>query len=120
MVRAWAHNRADLARLYGLIGKHIDRLRICTGDIHIGETYDHGCVTVITDGVAGLYTDMESIVMFGENSRMCCAFIDQGVVRYFSNRRDWIDQLPAEVETWRARFAHKEIVFEIFKLDEEM
>ncbi len=46
---------------------------------------------------------------------MCCAFIDQDVVRYFANRSDWIKQRPKQIEVWRERFSDKEIVLEVFK-----
>jgi hypothetical protein len=108
----------DLSRLYSLVGEHLEQLRACASDIQAEETFDHGRVKVLTGGVAGLYTMMESLIMIGEHSRMCCAYIDQEVVRYFSNRQDWIEQRPMEVEAWRARFADKEVVVEIFKLSD--
>lgn len=105
----------DLSRLHSLVGVYLEQLRTCASDIQVNEAFDHGSVKVLIGGVAGLYTIMESIIMIGVDSRMCCAFIDQDVVRYFSNRQDWINQRPKEVETWRARFAEKEVVFETFK-----
>ena len=105
----------DLSRLYALVGEHFEQLRSCTSDIHADQVFDDGSVKVLTGGVAGLYTFMESIILMGEHSRMCCAFIDQDVVRYFSNRPDWVSQPPKEIEIWRERFANKEIVVQMFK-----
>lgn len=108
----------DLSRLHALVGGYLEQLRTCASDIQIDEVFNHGSVKVLTSGVAGLYTTMESIVMIGEHSRMCCAFIDQDVVRYFSNRWDWIDQIPQEIEVWRSRFADKKVVVETFRLND--
>lgn len=108
----------DLARLYSIVGSHYEKIRECTSDVRWDAESFHSEVRVLTGGVAGLYTIMESIVVMGQNSRMCCAYIDEDVVRYFSNRQDWITRRPPEIETWRERFADKEIVVEVFKHDD--
>lgn len=105
----------DLSRIYSLVGGYFEQLRDCSSDIHVEEAYDQGTVRVVTGGVAGLYTIMESIVLIGENSRMCCAFIDGDVVRFFANRRDWFENTPEAVGVWKSRFPEMELVREYFK-----
>lgn len=102
----------DLSRLYALVGEYFEKLRSCASDVRLETKTGSGTRRVLTGGVAGLYTIMESIIIMEEHSRMCCAFIDQEVVRYFSNRLDWMRQRPNEIETWRERFRDKKIVFE--------
>lgn len=100
----------ELSRLHSLVGGHLEELRRCSSDLAVGETYDEGPARVIEGGVAGLYTIMESIIIIGEFGRMCCAFLDGDVVRYFSNRPDRNGQRPDAVEQWRSRFADRQVV----------
>ncbi len=56
-------------------------------------------------GVAGLYTIMGSIVMRDNYGEMWAAFIDDQVVRYFSNAPSDRNRLRATIENWRSRFS---------------
>lgn len=105
----------DLSRLHSLVGDHLERLRQ-GARLQVEETYDTtGKIKIITGGAPGLYTTMESIVIVGEHSRMCCAYIDEDVVRYFSNRQDWIEQVPGAFDDWRTNFLDKQVVVESFR-----
>lgn len=104
-------NELELARLYQLVGDHMSAMRACTSDIGLGESADGDGITVVWGGVAGLYTEMESIVMFDQSGQMWAAYIDSETdcVRYFTNVPDARGTLPATIELWRENFATKTV-----------
>ncbi|WP_157739224.1 hypothetical protein [Herbaspirillum sp. meg3] len=105
-------NELEIMRLYLLVGVHIDGLRRCTGDIGETKCLDadiHG--KAVWGGVAGLYTDMESIVLYDEEGRLWAAYIDESLVRYFTNVPTYRMRLPETIEHWRSRFPEKKIIY---------
>jgi hypothetical protein len=102
-------NELELARLYSLVGEGMDSLRECTADTSEERAADDDSVRVIRAGVAGLYTIMESIVLVDDAGRMWVAYIDEAVVRYFTNVAQDKRQLPATIEIWRERFRDMEV-----------
>ncbi|MCP9935123.1 nucleotide-binding protein [Cyanobium sp. Candia 9D4] len=102
-------NELELARLYGLVGEGWDTLKGCTADMHEEQFGADESVRVIRGGVAGLYTIMESIVMLGDAGRMWVAYIDDTVVRYFTNVFEDKHKLPAAIEAWRVNLQNKEV-----------
>ncbi|SFF22185.1 hypothetical protein [Paracidovorax wautersii] len=104
-------NELELARLYQLVGEYMSSMRTCTSDIGLGECADGEGITVVWGGVAGLYTQMESIVMFDQLGQMWAAYIDseEDCVRYFTNVPDARGTLPATIEKWRENFADKTV-----------
>ncbi|MCX5543038.1 hypothetical protein M3A49_26715 [Paraburkholderia sp. CNPSo 3076] len=105
-------NEVEVARLYTIVGEHIDKLRRCTGDIGERDNLDGELgARVVWGGVAGLYTIMESIVMLNRYGQMWVAYIDDETVRYFTNVPAYRDTLPATIEDWRSRFAEKTVVY---------
>jgi hypothetical protein len=104
-------NELELARLYQLVGQHMETMRSCTSDIGRGESADGDEIKVVWGGVAGLYTEMESIVTFDASGQMWAAFIDSesDCVRYFTNVPEARAALPATIEKWREKFAGKPV-----------
>ncbi len=104
-------NELELARLYQLVDEHMGAMRACTSDIGLGESADGEEKTVVGGGVAGLYTQMESIVMFGQSGQMWAAYMDPGAdcVRYFTNVPEARGTLPAPFDKWREKFADKPV-----------
>lgn len=102
-------NELELARLYSLVGEHIDAMRSCTADIGEGESLEDTPVEVVWGGVAGLYMEMQSIVLSDELGQMWAAFIDGDVVRYFTNVSADRERLPPTIEHWRANFQQKAV-----------
>lgn len=104
-------NEIELARLYALVGSGIAAMRNCTADIGSGESHDEGEISVVWGGVAGLYTEMESIVMTNIAGQMWVAYIDNEVVRYFTNVPEDRTRLPRTIEHWRANFEQKPVKY---------
>lgn len=106
-------NELELVRLYQLVGEHMGAMRACTSDIGLDESADGEGKTVVWGGVAGLYTQMQSIVMFDQSGQMWAAYIDSGVdcVRYFTNVPEARRELPATFEKWRENFSDKVVRF---------
>ncbi len=106
-------NELELARLYQLVGEHMSGMRACTSDVSSGECTEGEGDTVILGGVAGLYTQMESIVMFDQSGQMWAAYIDSesDCVRYFTNVPEARTKLPTTFEKWRANFVDKVVRF---------
>lgn len=102
-------NELEMARLYSLVGERMNSLRECTGDMGEGESLEDDPVRVVWGGVAGLYTYMQSIVMFDGAGRMWVAFIDNTVVRYYTNVPQDRQRLPRTIEDWRGGFREKEV-----------
>lgn len=104
-------NELELSRLYQLVGEHMGAMRACTSDIGLGESADMEGQTVVWGGVAGLYTEMESIVMFEQSGQMWAAYIDSEAdcVHYFTNVPEARNTLPATIEKWREKFANKTV-----------
>lgn len=102
-------NELELMRLYGLVGEGMELLKNCASDMWDELTDDGTETRVVRGGVPGLYTEMESIVMYDGRGCMWVAYIDSPVVRYFTNVVRDRNQLPAVIENWRVNFQDKEI-----------
>ncbi len=101
-------NEIEVARLYLMTGLYLDKMRRCTDDIGELENLDVEInARVVFGGVAGLYTIMESIVMFTESGDMWAAFIDEEIVRYFTNVSGHRNMRPKTIESWREKFSDK-------------
>jgi hypothetical protein len=105
-------NELEMARLYGLLGEHLDKMRSCTGDIGQRDNLDSELdARVYWGGIAGLYTSMESVVMVTQSGKMWAAYIDNDVVRYFTNVPEYRQTLPKTIQEWRSRFADKQVAY---------
>lgn len=104
-------NELELARLYSLVGEWMTPMRDCTSDIGEDDSLENESIRVIWGGVAGLYTEMQSIVMVDAAGQMWAAFIDGPVVRYFTNVPQYRQRLPRTIDAWRDGFRDKEVVY---------
>jgi hypothetical protein len=70
---------------------------------------DRKGVLTLRGFVPGLFTIMEAILIVEPCGNIYAAILDEGErFLYFSNDREYIDRLPAEVERWRSdRFSWK-------------
>jgi hypothetical protein len=105
-------NELEVARLYGMLGEHFSKMSACTGDIGERENLDESMrVRVYWGGIPGLYTAMESIVMLSESGQMWAAYIDDDLVRYFTNVPTYRNVLPDTIENWRTSFSDKKVIY---------
>ena len=103
-----------LSSIYELIGKkYWKKFQQCFGDTHEVDNIDKFNASVISGGVAGLYTIQESILMVDEDKRVWGAFIndEDEKVYYFSSEFEWKKKLPLTIDDWRENFKDKEVVF---------
>ncbi|KRR05582.1 hypothetical protein CQ10_13835 [Bradyrhizobium valentinum] len=99
-------NELEIARLHRMLGKNLEKMRNCTSDVSERDNLDEEVMArVVSGGVAGLYTIMESIVMFNGNGEMWAAYIDDAMVRYFTNVPAYRNVLPKTIDDWRSGFA---------------
>ncbi|MEO8154467.1 MAG: hypothetical protein ABI605_15460 [Rhizobacter sp.] len=105
-------NELEMARLYGLLGEHLDKMRSSTGDVGERDNLDDDLdARVYWGGIAGLYTFMESVVMVTQSGKMWAAYLDDNVIRYFTNVPEYRQTLPKTIQAWRSRFADKQIAY---------
>jgi hypothetical protein len=101
----------QLVRLYNVVGPFMDLFRDRLVSQHTEKLYDPVASTAIMGGVAGLYTFMEAIVVYGDSGELWAAALDNDIVRYFTNQPRWRDKLPNPVDVWRSRFLDKPIEY---------
>lgn len=106
-------NELDMSRLYGLTGKYLEDMRQSAAELSVVENLDDFEAKVVTSGAPGLYTVMETIIMFGGGGEMWCAMLDGDKVRYFTNMPEWMDKRPKTIEDWRSRFQDREVILEV-------
>jgi hypothetical protein len=89
----------------------MEGMRACTSDIGHEDSLDGEAKKVVWGGVAGMYTQMQSIVMFDGTGQMWAAFIDSDAdcVRYFTNVPESREVLPETFNRWRQHFAQKPV-----------
>ena len=107
-------NDRTLSNIYILIGKkYWEKFQRCFSDTHEVDNIDKFNASVISGGVAGLYTIQESILMIDEDKRVWGAFIndEDDKVYYFSSVFKWKKKLPLTIDDWRENFKDKEVVF---------
>ena len=103
-----------LSNIYALIGKkYWEKFQRCFSDTHEVDNIDKFNASVISGGVAGLYTIQESILMIDEDDKVWGAFIndEDDKVYYFSSVSEWKKKLPLTIDNWRENFKEKEVVF---------
>lgn len=104
-------NEIEVTRMAALLSNHFSALKQCTYDLSEMDCADPFIAKVITGGVPGMYTEMESIIMLGENQKVWAAYINEESVMYFTNDADWKTQLPRTIEEWRVNFVDKVVTF---------
>lgn len=97
----------NLSSIYKILGsEHWSYYADCFSDIHKPKSLD-GEAEVIAGGMPGLYTICESILMI-KNENIWGAFIDDGIVYYFSNSGQ--TDLPKTIIKWKENFNEKEVI----------
>jgi hypothetical protein len=106
-------NELEMARLYSLVGSHLNTMRLCSGDMGSHENIDDDLpdVRVYRGGVAGMYASMGSLLMIANDGRIWAAFTDDNVIRYFTNVLEYRSRLPTTIEEWRRPFGEIEVVY---------
>jgi hypothetical protein len=105
-------NELEIERLYRMLGEHLEKMRDCTSDIGEHENLDEQITArVVSGAIAGLYTIMESIVMFNSVGQMWVAYIDDETVRYFTNVPTYRKVLPKTIDEWRRPFSEKPVEY---------
>jgi hypothetical protein len=100
----------DLNEISRMTGVHLPLFLDNFQQIFNDEHYDENGYRVITGGIKGLYTIMESIVVLDERGRIWCACLDpdKKKVRYFTNATE--DERPQAMAQWMDRFPERSIV----------
>lgn len=101
----------DLNEIERLTGKYLSTFLENFQQFGHGENLDGEDFTVITAGVKGLYTIMESIVVLNKFGHVWCAFIDPEIdaIRYFSNKPNE-NQKPHSIQSWLNRLSEKDVI----------
>lgn len=102
----------DLNEIERITGKYLSVFLENFQQIGFGENLDNEDFTVITAGVKGLYTIMESIVVLDNLGSVWCAFIDPeiDVIRYFSSKSNKDEDKPNSIKSWLSKFLDKKII----------
>lgn len=100
----------DLNEIERLTGKYISVFLDNFQQINLNDEVNEGDLTIITAGVKGLYTIMESIVVLDKSGSVWCACLDPNAdyVRYFTNSLD--KSKPKAMEEWLDRFSDRHIM----------
>jgi hypothetical protein len=102
----------DLQELGRITGKYYGALLDRFQYFNSGSGSDEDITRVAYGSVKGMYSTMQSIVALNDAGALWCAFIDNTVVRYFTNVKKDIAKLPKTIEAWRDPFSDKPIVYE--------
>jgi|GEM_PF-518495 len=81
----------------------------CIGDIHYQDSLDSFDSKVISPGIAGLYTEYQSILMYTKNDIYGAFLHDDGKIYYFTSDNNFRSTKPKTIIKWLERF-EKEIV----------
>lgn len=98
----------DLNEIERLTGKHLSTFLVNFQRISIDkESYPD--LVVVSAGVKGLYTIMESIVVLDCTGNIWCACLDPEVevVRYFTNLSTETQPKPEPMQEWLSKFKHR-------------
>lgn len=105
-------NEIEMARLYNVLGSHLKKMRECTSDVGEYEIADADLnARAIFGGVPGLYTIMESLIILNDNGEMIAAYIDNDIVRYFTNSNNFKNKMPITIEIWSKNFEDKPKIY---------
>lgn len=100
----------DLNEIERMTGKYLSVFLNNFQQFSFDKDEDDDELIVITAGVKGLYTFMESIVVLNKFGNIWCAFIDPEIdeIRYFSNLNS--TDKPSSIKNWLSRFPEKKII----------
>jgi len=103
-------NELELGQLKRLLGSSFEAFRNSTSDVSEYEVTESGVVKALAGGLAGLYTIIETMAVFGDEGQLWCAHLDGEQVEYFASHPDKYGSMPRVMEVWRERFADKKVV----------
>lgn len=100
----------DLNEIERMTGKYLSVFLDNFQQFSIEKDEEDNELVVITAGVKGLYTIMESIVVLNKFGNIWCAFIDPEIdtIRYFTNLTN--QDKPKSMKDWLSRLAEKQII----------
>lgn len=94
-----------------LVGNSYEAFATSSQEIQQIEDLDNFNAIVYANGVPGLYTFMETIIMYNEEY-IWAAYIDEDLfVRFFTNDNRFRKQLPKTIENWKSRFPDYAVIF---------
>lgn len=103
-------NELELGQMQRLLGSSFKSFRDSTRDLSSYEVSESGVVKAFAGGLAGLYTTVESMAVFGDEGQLWCAFLEGDEVIYFASHPDEHGAMPKVMEEWRERFADRKVV----------
>lgn len=100
----------DLNEIERMTGKYLAVFLDNFQQFSIENDEEDNELIVITAGVKGLYTIMESIVVLNNFGNIWCAFIDPEIdsIRYFTNRTS--QDKPKSMKDWLSKLVEKQII----------
>lgn len=101
-------NELELGQMQRLLGSSFTAFRDATGDICEYEVSESGVVKALGGGLAGLYTTIETMAVFGDKGQLWCAHLDGDRVMYSASHP--ASSMPKVMDIWRERFADKTVV----------
>ena len=105
-------NETELARLYTLLGDHLDKMRRCTVALRERSNLDLDLrARVMSGGVPGQFTRKESIVMVNGAGEIWAAYLDAESIHYFTNVPACREVLPKTMIDWSKHFPDVPIFF---------
>lgn len=109
----WGYlDEIDLNEIARLTGKYLSVFLNNFQQVHCDlDEYDNE-LTVISAGVKGLYTIMESIVILDQCGNVWCACLgpENDVVRYFTNVQNETQSRPKALQEWLSRFSDRQMI----------
>ena len=105
-------NDVLLSKIYDeLSEKYFEEFLKCICDIHIEDNLDPFDANVITTGVAGMYLDYQSILMYTETNEVYGAFLHDDInVYYFTSDMRYKIEKPRTIEKWLVKFETREVI----------
>lgn len=101
-------NELELGQLQRLLGSNFKAFRDSTSDISEYEVDEAGIIKALGGGLAGLYTTIETMAVFGDEGQLWCAHLKGDEVMYFASHP--ASPMPKVMEIWRERFTDKTVV----------
>lgn len=100
----------DIMEIERLTGKYLSIFLENFQQINAVEYKEENYLAVVTGGVKGMYTIMESIVVHDNGGTIWCACLDpeKDVCRYFTN--DEVNLKPSPIVEWLSQFTDKPMI----------
>ncbi len=103
----------DMIEIERITGQYLPTFLENFQQLNLYKDEENDEITVISAGVKGLYTLMESIIAYNNNGDIWLAFIDpeKDLVRYFSNKPNNDHLKPKSIKNWLDKFDDKIIIY---------